>query len=111
VFVGGHKDALTWWENLPTTAKKNPLKALAITIHYIVPHAAEVECLFLALGGTQSTKQCNLSVSTFETLGKLCANYSHHLYNRDCTAGKPIHHRHAHMHTRTKLGINVDLSE
>jgi hypothetical protein len=81
MFIGGHKDALTWWENLPTTAEKNPLKALAITIHSIVPHAAEVEHLFLALGGTQSMKRCNLSVSTFETLGKLCANHSHHLYN------------------------------
>ena len=109
VFIGGHKDALTWWENLPTTANKNPLKALAITIHSIVPHAAEVERLFSALGGTQSTKRCNLSVSTFETLGKLRANYSRHLYNRDCAEGKPIHRRHAHMHTRTELGINVDL--
>jgi hypothetical protein len=109
VFVGGHKDALTWWENLPTAAEKNPLKALAITIHSIVPHAAEVECLFSALGSTQSTKRCNLSVSTFETLGKLCANYSRHLYNRDCATGKLIHRHHAHMHTRTESGINVDL--
>jgi hypothetical protein len=67
--------------NLPTTADKNPLKALTIMIHSIVPHTAEVERLFSALGGTQSTKRCNLSVSTFETLGKLHANYSCHLYN------------------------------
>ena len=81
VFIRGHKDALTWWKNLPTTANKNLLKAITITIHSIVPYATEVECLFSALGGTQSTKRCNLSVLTFETLGKLCANYSHHLYN------------------------------
>jgi hypothetical protein len=109
VFVGGHKDALIWWEDLPTTAKKNPLKALAIMIHSIVPHMTKVECLFSALGSTQSTKQYNLSVSTFETLGKLRANYSCHLYNQDCATGKPIHCHHAHMHTRTKSGINVDL--
>ncbi|KAF8239693.1 hypothetical protein L208DRAFT_1236636, partial [Tricholoma matsutake] len=106
MFIGGHKNALSWWEDLPTSAKKNPLKVLAITIHSIVPHAAEVEWLFSSLSGTQSTKRCNLSVSTFEMLGKLHANYFRHLYSQDHAAGKPIHHCHAHMHMRTESGIN-----
>jgi hypothetical protein len=109
LFVGGSKNGLEWWENLPTTADKNPLKALAIIILSIVPHAGEVERLFSALGNTQSRKRCNLSVQTFETLGKLRANYARQLYQQDRAAGKPIHRRHAHMHTRDEAGINPDL--
>jgi hypothetical protein len=90
-FVDGSKNGLDWWENLPTTADKNPLKALAITILSIVPHAGEVERLFSALGNTQSWKRCNLSVSTFKTLGKLCANYAQQLYQWDRATGKPVH--------------------
>jgi hypothetical protein len=108
-FVGASKDGLDWWENLPTTTDKNPLKALAITILSVVPHAGEVERLFSALGGTQTCKRCNLSVSTFETLGKLRSNYCRHLYQRDQAAGKPVRRRHAHMHTRDESGINADL--
>jgi hypothetical protein len=87
------------------------LKTLAIVIHTIVPHAADVERLFSDLGGTQSVKHCNLSVETFETLGKLRNNYSYHLYQKDRAAGKPIHHRHAHMHTRKDPGIDTELAK
>jgi hypothetical protein len=109
-FAGGQADGLDWWENLPISAESHPLKALAITILSIVPHTADVERLFSQLGGTQSVKRCNLAVDTFETLGKCCANYAYHLYQRSRAAGKPIHRRHAHMHTRADKGIHVDLA-
>jgi hypothetical protein len=47
-------DGLSWWENLPINSETHPLKAFAIIILSIVPHAAEVERLFSDLGGTQS---------------------------------------------------------
>ena len=53
-FVGGSKNRPDWWENLLMTANKNPLKAVAITILSIVPHAGEVKHPFSALGNTQS---------------------------------------------------------
>ncbi|RPD67877.1 hypothetical protein L226DRAFT_548734 [Lentinus tigrinus ALCF2SS1-7] len=87
-FAGGQADALDWWESLPVTSAQHPLKALAITLHSIVPHAAEIERLFAMQGGTQSARRCCLSVETFEKLGK-----------------------HAHMHTRDAGGINVGLAE
>ncbi|KAG2144418.1 uncharacterized protein EDB93DRAFT_1087646, partial [Suillus bovinus] len=49
----------------------HPLKALAITLLSIVPHAADVEHLFSDMGSTQSPKRCNLSVDTFEALAKI----------------------------------------
>jgi hypothetical protein len=110
-FVGGQADGLDWWESLPISSKSHPLKSLAITLLSIVLHSADVEQLFSALGGTQTPKRCNLSVETFETLRKLCANYSYHLYQHDCTAGKSTHRRHNHMHTRSTRGINVELTE
>ena len=94
--MGGQANVLDWW---PVQAESHPLKTLAIIIHTIVPHATDVERLFSDLGGTQSVKHCNLSVETFETLGKLHNNYPYHLYQKDRAAGKPIHRRHAHMHT------------
>ncbi|KAG2064222.1 hypothetical protein BDR04DRAFT_1181032, partial [Suillus decipiens] len=57
-------------KNLPISAKTYPLKTLAITLFSIVPHAADVERLFSDLGGIQNVKRCNLTVRTFETLGK-----------------------------------------
>ncbi|KAG2368929.1 hypothetical protein BDR07DRAFT_1198175, partial [Suillus spraguei] len=50
---------------------------LAITLFSIVPHAADVERLFSDLGGIQGVKRCNLTVRTFETLGKLRNNYTY----------------------------------
>ncbi|KAG2360986.1 hypothetical protein BDR07DRAFT_1288367, partial [Suillus spraguei] len=60
-FAGGQADGLAWWENLPVNSDAHPLKAFAIIILSIVPHAAEVEHLFSELGGMQSAKHCNLS--------------------------------------------------
>jgi hypothetical protein len=71
VFSGGQADGLDWWENLPVSAERCPLKAFAIIIHSIVPHAADVERYFSGLGGVQSVKRCNLSVETFESLSRL----------------------------------------
>ncbi|KIJ05662.1 hypothetical protein PAXINDRAFT_164749 [Paxillus involutus ATCC 200175] len=109
VFAGGQADALDWWECLPVTAKHCPLKAMAIMLHSVVPHAADVERYFSGLGGTQSAKRCNLTVETFEALSKLRSSYAHHLYKLDRTAGKSTHRKHAHMHTRPHLGIDTDL--
>ncbi|KAG1807648.1 uncharacterized protein BJ212DRAFT_1303365 [Suillus subaureus] len=54
IFAGGQADVLDWWETLPVSAEQCPLKALAIIIHLIIPHAANIECYFLGLGGVQS---------------------------------------------------------
>jgi hypothetical protein len=51
------------------------------------------------------------SVETFETLRKLRANYSYHLYQRDRMAGKSTHRHHNHMHSHSTRGINVELAE
>ncbi|KAF8192079.1 ribonuclease H-like domain-containing protein [Pholiota molesta] len=110
-FVGGHCNSLEWWENLPISGEKYPLKSLAITLLSIVPHAAEVERLFSALGGVQTPQRCNLTISTFETLGKLRANYCYQLYERDRALGKSTHRRHAHMHTQPEAGVNIELVE
>ncbi|KAH7920574.1 hypothetical protein BV22DRAFT_1107611 [Leucogyrophana mollusca] len=109
-FAGGQPDGLTWWEGLTVSAEEHPLKALAIVLFSIVPHAAEVERLFSDLGGTQSIKRCNLAVNTFESLGKLRSNYTYHLHQKALAAGKPIRRRHAHMHTQKGPGINTNLA-
>lgn len=110
-FTGGQKDGLGWWQDLPVTAEKYPLKVMAIVLLSVVPHAGEVERLFSALGGTQSNRRCNLSVDTFEKLGKLRSNYSYQMYQRDRSLGKSTHRRHAHMHTRPEDGINQEIVE
>ncbi|KAH7905944.1 hypothetical protein BJ138DRAFT_1225824 [Hygrophoropsis aurantiaca] len=109
-FNGGQANALEWWECLSVTAKQCPLKAMAIIIHSIVPHAAEVERYFSGLGGTQSVKRCNLSVETFESLSKLRSNYSYHLYQMDRAAGKSTHRKHGHMHTQLEPGIDISVA-
>ncbi|KAJ8582931.1 hypothetical protein M405DRAFT_692843, partial [Rhizopogon salebrosus TDB-379] len=86
-FAGGQSNGKDWWESLPISARTHPLKTLAVTLFSIVPHAAEVEQLFSDLGGIQGVKHCNLTVHTFETLGKLRNNYSYHIYQRALTAG------------------------
>ena len=81
-----------------------------ITILAIVPHAADVEQPFSNLTGVQGVKWCNLTVETFETMGKLRANYNYHLHQQARASGMSIRCRHAHMHTRNDLGLNIDLS-
>ncbi|KAF8834167.1 hypothetical protein BDN67DRAFT_872713, partial [Paxillus ammoniavirescens] len=102
-------DSENWWECLPITAKHCPLKVMAIMLHSVVPHAADVERYFSGLGGTQSAKRCNLTVETFEALSKLCSSYAHHLYKLDHAMGKSTHCKHSHMHTHPHLGIDTDL--
>ncbi|KIK75289.1 hypothetical protein PAXRUDRAFT_19124 [Paxillus rubicundulus Ve08.2h10] len=82
---------------------------MAIMLHSVVLHAADVERYFSGLGGTQLAKHCNLTVETFEALSKLCSSYTHHLYKLDRTVGKSTHRKHAHMHTHPHLGIDMDL--
>ncbi|KAG2360242.1 hypothetical protein BDR07DRAFT_1290106, partial [Suillus spraguei] len=83
---------------------------LAITLFSIVPHVADVEQLFSDLGGIQGVKCCNLTVRTFETLGKLHNNYSYHGHQHALAAGQSVHRKHAHMHTQNNGGINTDLA-
>ncbi|KIK81074.1 hypothetical protein PAXRUDRAFT_15439 [Paxillus rubicundulus Ve08.2h10] len=90
VFAGGQANALDWWECLPITATQCPLKAMAIILHSVVPHAADVERYFSGLGST---------------------HYTHHLYKMDRAAGKSTHRKHAHMHTRPNIGIDTDLAD
>lgn len=110
LFVGGLADAKEWWDGVPTTGAKNPLKTFATLIFSIVPHAAEVERLFSNLGGIQGVKRCNLTIENFETLGKLRNSYSYHLQQHKKQLGKPIRRNHGHMHTRAQPGIDVDLA-
>ena len=110
VFVGGEANALGWWESLPISAEKCPLKIMAITIHSIVPHAADVERYFSDLGGVQSHKRCGLTVETFQMLSKAHAHYSYHLWKMNRIGGKPTHRKHAHMHTQPTPGIDTELA-
>ncbi|KIO06269.1 hypothetical protein M404DRAFT_138850 [Pisolithus tinctorius Marx 270] len=110
VFAGGEADALAWWESLPISAEKCPLKLMAITIHSMVPHAADVEHYFSDLGGVQSHKRCGLTVETFQMLSKACVHYSYHLWKMDHAAGKSMHWKHAHMHTQPTPGIDTELA-
>ena len=109
-FTGGDTDALEWWSNLPVDPIKHPLKAFAMAMHSIVPHAGDIERLFSDLGGTQSAKRCRLSVDTFEKLGKLRSNLSRHLHQKLAGDGVPVRRQHGHMHTRPESGINSDLA-
>jgi hypothetical protein len=109
-FVGASHDALGWWQNLGISADACPLKALAITLHRIVPHSAEVECLFSNLGGIQDVKRSNLAVEMLETLRKLCGYYVSERQTELRTQGKSVCHQHAHMHTKSQPGINAELA-
>ncbi|KAL1685827.1 ribonuclease H-like domain-containing protein [Schizophyllum commune] len=111
IWAGGCADALSWWRDLPVLAEQHPLKTLAIMLHSIVPHTAEVERLFSQLGGVQTPKRCNLSVETFAALGKCRSYYSRQQWEDDRAAGRPLHRKSAHMHTRPDKGIDVDLAE
>ncbi|KAG2062985.1 hypothetical protein BDR04DRAFT_1111881, partial [Suillus decipiens] len=71
---------------------------------------SDVERLFSDLSGIQSVKRCNLTVCTFETLGKLCNNYSYHIHQHALAAGQLDRRKHAHMHTRNNGGIGTDLA-
>ena len=110
-FKGGKRDALEWWTNLSISTEKHPLKSLAIVLHSIVPHAGEIERVFSQLGGVQSAKRCQLSVETFEALGKIRANLHSRLQKKLGTNGASTRRKHAHMHTRSEPGIDAELAE
>lgn len=107
-FNGSHKDALTYWEGLTISADQYPLKTLAIILFRVVPHSADVERLFSNLGGIHGTKRCNLSVSTFEALGKLRSHYISKAKESRRLSGLPTRRKHAHMHTQSTPGINTE---
>ena len=111
-FAGGNRQALTWWELL-ANGESHPLRALAVALFSIVPHAAEVERLFSCLGGVQTAKRCNLAVDTFEALGKIRSNLAYELWKKTCTenGGRAPHRRHAHSHIRPEAGLNLELSK
>lgn len=79
-FVGAVADARTWWLDLDLPSEKYPIRILAVKLHSIVLHAAEVECLFSTLSGVQGQKSVNLTVDNFERRGKMRSNYAYHLY-------------------------------
>ncbi|CAL1715355.1 unnamed protein product [Somion occarium] len=111
-FVGGQSDAKAWWLSLPILATEGyPIKDLAVQLHSIVPHAAEVERLFSNLGGIQGRKRINLTVPNFEREGRMRSNYERLIWEHNRKAGKPLHRNHAHMHTRNTPGINTDLAK
>ncbi|KAG2040859.1 hypothetical protein BDR03DRAFT_932489 [Suillus americanus] len=109
-FTGGHAGGLSWWKNLSINSEIHPLKAFSVTILSIVGHAGEVERTFSDLGTTQSARRCNLSVDTFETLGKIRANLRHYSAVKAAEAGKSTRRRHAHMHTREEV-VAVEIAQ
>ncbi|KAG8934913.1 hypothetical protein FRC01_012962 [Tulasnella sp. 417] len=106
-FAGGSVDGASWWDGLPVSIEQHPLKALAIRLWALVPHSAENEQLFSNLGGIQGRCQSNLTVETFESLGKLAAHYTALIHQSQISQGKPIRGDHAHMHTRPEPGIDI----
>jgi hypothetical protein len=107
-FSGGKSNAREWWSCLIADSFDHPLKTLAICIHKIVPHAADVERLFSSLDGVQGTKRCRLTVSHMETLGILRNEYARQLHENALKLGKATHRKHAHMHTLNTPGINAE---
>jgi hypothetical protein len=103
VFEGGHPNAETWWTNRDLTAEQCPLKAMALILCRIVPHAAEIERLFSDLGKTQGTCRL-LDTSTIRTLGRLRGHYNEVLREKNLLQRR----RHAHMHTREGGGVDVE---
>ncbi|KAJ7617927.1 hypothetical protein FB45DRAFT_756335, partial [Roridomyces roridus] len=107
--TGKNANAKAWWHNIPN--QHVGIKALAIVLHSIVPHSAEVERLFSDLGGTQSARRCNLLVETMEKTGRVRGHLNHTLRERRKASGQSIQRKHAHMHTRTSAGIDTDLAK
>lgn len=107
-FNGGKSDGKDWWKSLVVNVNSHPLKALAIKLFSIVPHAAEIERFFSNLGGIQSIKRSNLTIPHMQTFGTLRNHYVRQLHEIAIAAGKPTRRKHAHMHTPIQGGgINV----
>lgn len=56
----------------------------------------------------EPAKRCNLSVRTFETLGKVRANLRYYAHLKNITDGKSTRRSHAHMDTTELPGIGID---
>jgi len=110
-FIGGKADGKDWWNSLIAPIASHPLKALAIKIFSIVPHAAEVERFFSCLRGVQSKKQSRLTVSHMQTFGTLRNQYTYEIHQAALASGKSTHRKHAHMHTRAEPGIDISRAE
>ena len=110
-FQGGKADGRDWWKSLLVNVTSHPLKALAIKLFSIVPHAAEVERFFSNLGGVQSVKRSRLTVPHMETLGTLRNHYTCQLQEEAINAGKSTRRKHVHMRTQADGGINVERAE
>ncbi|KAF8973343.1 ribonuclease H-like domain-containing protein [Flammula alnicola] len=111
-FNGGKSDAKDWWKSLLVNVNSHPLKALAIKLFSIVPHAAEVERFFSNLGGVQSVKRSRLTIPHMQTFGTLRNHYIRQLHEIAIAAGKSTRCKHAHMHTSTEGGgLNVDRAD
>lgn len=108
-FKGGKSDAKDWWKSLVVDVKSHPLKALAIKLFSIVPHAAEVERFFSNLGGVQSVKRSTLTIPHMQTLGTLRNQYTQQLHELAIIEGKSTRRKHAHMHTPLEGG-GLDIS-
>jgi hypothetical protein len=104
IFEGGLPNTEDWWRHRPVTAEQCPLKAMAMILHAIVPHAAEIERLFSDLGKTQGDSRSNLNVTTIRSLGRLRGHYQETLRERNLLKRR----RHAHMHTREDGGVDAD---
>ena len=107
-FQGGAADGKDWWKSLVVSASTHPLKALAIKIFSIVPHAAEVERFFSNLGGVQSVKRSRLSIPHLETFGTLRTHYTRQLNEAAMKMGKSTRRKHAHIHTLSQPGIDTE---
>jgi hypothetical protein len=97
-------NAEQWWKHRPVTAKQCPLKAMALIMHAIVPHSAEIERLFSDLGKAQGDSRSNLDVTTIRSLGRLRGHYQETLRERHLLKRR----RHAHMHTREDGGVDAN---
>ena len=106
-FIGGIADGKDWWTSLLVDLTSHPLKALAIKLFSIVPHAAEVEHLFSNLGGVQSVKRSRLTIPKMQSFGTLRNHYTRELHEAAIAIGKSTRQKHAHMHTREEAGIDI----
>ncbi|THU81496.1 hypothetical protein K435DRAFT_873280 [Dendrothele bispora CBS 962.96] len=109
IFVGAHKDGLTFWQSFPVAADQVPLKQMAITLFLIVPHSADVEHLFSDLGGIQTPKRSNLNIETFESLGTIKCSLRRKHHSELRSQGKTVCRQHGHMHTKSSARIDADI--
>ena len=63
---------------------------------------------FSNLGGIHSVKWSGLSIPHLKTLGSVRNHYVPQLHEAALAMGKITHQKHAHMHTLTEKGINVE---